>query len=147
MKKFRFRFEAVEKLRKNQEQRAMQEFAEAQRDYFACVREKEKLLIDLENALIGREKLADEWTSPHLFQLQDSHIFGVKKSIGRAEQTIIRAHKKLQKAMKAFLEARRNVKKIEHLKNKDLEIYKRDRAKYEQNRLDELTTMRFEVNE
>lgn len=147
MRKFHFRFDAVEKLRKNQEQRALQEFAQTQRDYFACVKIKENLLNDLEQALIHREKLGDNWTSTHLYQLQDSHIFGLKRSIGRAEQAIIRAHKKLQKAMKTFLDARRNCKKIEHLKDKDLEIYKRERTKYEQKQLDELTTMRYEVSE
>jgi len=147
MRKFHFRFEAVEKLRKNQEQRALQEFAASQREYFACVRAKENLLNELENALVTREKLADNWTSASLYQLQDSYIFGVKRSIGRSEQAIIKAHKKLQKAMKTFLDARRNLKKIEHLKEKDLLNYKQERTKYEQKRLDELTTMRFEVTE
>jgi flagellar export protein FliJ len=142
MKKFEFKFAAVLKQRKIREEDALRGLGQAQRAYQAELAHKSKLLSDLDLSLKRRELLGEIPVSPLAFQLEDQFIVGTKHAIRRADQAIFRATKGVEKALRAYLNARKQSRMIEILREKAYEQYRRERSKHEQKRLDDITIMR-----
>jgi flagellar FliJ protein len=143
MKKFRFRLETLLKVRTLREQEAMRLLAEAQRRYQAELAEKARLQAELERAFQGREALGGGAASTSTdFKLAHEFIVGGKHRLVRQEQAIFRAQKGIEKALRAYLQARRQTRAIELLREKDYAEFKRARAKQEQKVIDELSSVR-----
>lgn len=142
MKKFKFRFQAVEELRIRKEEEAMRAFAEAQELFRAEVGRRNELLGQLEGSMLRRESLANEPTLPANFALEEGFIAGTKQRIIQQEQAIYRAARRVRKAHQEFLAARRERMVIEKLRERELEEYKKAAAKKEQKELDELYVTR-----
>lgn len=142
MKKFEFKFAAVLRQRKVREEESLRALGRAQRAYQAELANKARLLAELENSLQRRENLGQVPISPLAFQLEDEFISGSKHWIRRADQVILRASKAVEKALRAYLTARRQTTMIERLREKAYEEYRRERAKYEQKQQDDLAVMR-----
>jgi flagellar export protein FliJ len=142
MRRFKFRFEAVEKVRRNREQQVLRLLGGAQRDLDAAKTRKIRLEQKLEEALKARELLGRTPVSAHEFALAEQFIRGTHQRIGQAEQGILRAQRALEKATRVYLLARRQLKAIETLREKHLVEWKRARAKKEQSVLEDLITTR-----
>ena len=61
----------------------------------------------------------------------------------RQDQAIVRASRSVEKALRAYLTARRQTRMIETLREKDYQEFKKMVAKKEQKELDELSAMRL----
>lgn len=147
MKKFKFRFEAVEKVRKSREQDTLRALAKAQDVLRMEKNKKEKLKSELEKSLMRRERLGMDPVGPSAFKTEEDFILGAKQRILQNEQAILRATKSVEKAMKNYLSARRLTRMMEVLREKALAAYRDEQRKIEQKRLDDLYTMRFRLQQ
>jgi flagellar FliJ protein len=143
MKKFKFKFSAVQKVRKSREEDALRNLGAAQRAYQSELGVKASLLSDLQLALERREKLGVEAVGILSFQLEQNFINGTKQRIIRQDQAIVRASRVVEKCLRAYLVCRRDTKMIETLREKEYAEFKKLVAKKEQKELDELSAMRF----
>ncbi len=147
MPNFKFKLESVLNQRKKREETALIAFGSAQRALQAAKDHKISLQNSLEQALFRREGLGTQETAGiHSFQLETDFIQGTKHRILQSDQGIARAQKGVEKAMRVYLAARRHTRSIELLREKALEDYKRERAKLEQKRLDDLLVMRARMS-
>ena len=142
MKKFRFQFETVLRLRKNRENDALRALAVAQRAYQADLERKAALVSELKAALLRRENLGTEAIGIDAFQIEENFIVGTKQRIIRQDQALVRASRAVEKNLRAYLHARRQTHTIELLREKQYLAFKKAVAKKEQKDLDELTVMR-----
>src|SRR4051812_45012657 len=122
MAKFIFRFETVLKVRKSREDETMRALGVAQRAHQANLSRKGELFAELERSLIRRENLAERPTSIEAFLLEQSHIDGTKQRIVQCEQAIMRSNKAVEKALRAFIAARKQTRMMETLKEKDFAL-------------------------
>jgi len=143
-KKFRFRFETVEKVRKMREDESLRLLAQAQTVYQEALDKRAQLGERLRLSLERREGLGGSEsplvTTP--FQLENEFIAGTKQRMIQAEHGIQRARRGVEKALRAYLHARRQTKIIESLREKDFAEYRKAMAKREQKDLDDLYVMR-----
>lgn len=147
MPKFAFRLESVLKLRKTREEEALRALGGAQRAYQACLAQKAGFLAQLEAALLRRERLGELAIGIEAFRIEQSYIEGTKQRITRADHAIFRASKLVEKALRAYLNARKQSRMLETLKEKDYNAFRKARAKIEARSLDDLTVMRFRMKE
>jgi len=145
-RKFRFRLESVENVRRSKEQECMRLLAQAQSRYHQALNFKSELLQALENALVRRERLSEAAQSILAYRVENDFILGTKQRIVQADQFIFKAKKHVEKALKTFLDARRATRAIEMLREKAYEEFKLDLRKREQKELEDLYVMRARMN-
>jgi flagellar export protein FliJ len=142
MKKFKFKFAAVERVRKEALDSALRGLAQAQRAFQSSVARKQELQRELEGALIRRESLGSDPVGPVAFQLENAYISGTKQRIVQQEQAIFRASRGVERALRAFLHARKQMRMVETLREKALADYKKARSKYLEKQQADLYVMR-----
>ncbi len=142
MKKFQFRFAAVEKVKRMKEEEALRELGKSQQALRKIHEHKLGLLQDIERSLIRREELGREPISSVAFQIESEFIWGTKQRIQHLDQAIVRAQKVVEKTMRGYLVARRQTRMIEVLREKELGRFKDEVRKKEAKNSDELTVMR-----
>src|SRR6185437_6673908 len=125
MRKFRFQFETVLRLRKSRENDALRALAAAQRAYQADLERKAKLISELKDALLRRENLGIEAIGIDAFKLEDFFIIGTKQRIVRQDQALVRASRAVEKCLRAYLHARRQTRTIELLREKHFIEFKK----------------------
>jgi len=146
MKKFQFKFETVEKVRKTREDEALRLLAQAQRVFQQARNHKERLVNDLNEALLRRELLAKEVVTVVAFFVEEDFITGTKQRIVYADQAILRAKRGVEKAIRFYLYARRQTRTIEILREKAYEEYKQQTKRQEQKEINDLHVMRARLN-
>lgn len=142
MKKFKFKFASVLHVRKIREEDALRELGLKQRKYQAEIENKARLMAELRDALQRRERLGAEAVEISAFHIEQKFIDGTKARIIRADQAIFRASKAVEKALRAYLTAKRQTRVIETLYDKEYAQFRRDMARIEQKKLDDLMVMR-----
>jgi flagellar export protein FliJ len=142
VKKFHFKFETVQKVRKQAEEAALRTLGEAQRAHQAALARKQSLMDDLVAALKRREALGAEPVSPVAFQLESEFISGTKVRIGHAELGIQKAMRGVEKALRAFLHARKQLRMIETIREKHFAEFKQQLRKREEKEQNDLYLMR-----
>ena len=141
-KKFRFRLEAVEKVRRAKEQETLRVLAAAQIKYQEALNHKQRLMEETHAALLRRENLATTSQPVLAYQLENEFINGNKMRILQADQAIFRVRKTVEKALKEVILAKRAVKALEKLREKAYAEYKTEVRKYEQKQTEELYVSR-----
>lgn len=141
-KKFRFRLETVEKVRRATEQEMLRALASAQSKYQEALRAKQTLMEETEAALVRRESLAGISQPVLAYQLENEFITGNKQRMIQADQAIFRARKFVEKALREVLVAKRALKAIEMLREKAFAEFKIEVNKKEQKDLEELYVTR-----
>lgn len=142
MQRFRFKFEAVDRVRKTAQDSALRALAEAQRRLQSCQQHKLDLLRQLEESRVRREQLGSGEVALPFVQTETDFIIGTKQRIIQADQAIFRATKVVQKAMRGYLQARRAKRSIELLREKAQQEHRKEVQRHEQKVLDDLYTMR-----
>jgi flagellar export protein FliJ len=137
----------VLQVRKNREKEALAALGAAQRVYQQAQGRKFALQERLKQSLVDRERLSDALVSPISFQVENDFISGTKQRIIQADQAIVRASRGVEKALRAYLAARRQSRMIEVIEEKDFADFKRDAARKEQKSMDELVVMRARLRE
>ncbi len=148
MKKFRFRFSAVERVRKIREDEALRALGVAQRNLAAAEARKTGLQGELVSARARFENMGrDSGVPASFFAIENDLIVGHRARLVQQEQAISRARRGVEKALRAYILARRHTRIIERLKERDLEEFKRERGKREQKVIDDQVSMRFGLTE
>lgn len=142
MRRFRFRFEAVERVRRARESEALRALAEAQGRYQEALSHKKNLVGQLSDALARRELLGSEPTRVMAFLTENDFISGTKQRIIQSDQAIVRATRGVEKALRSYLAAKRQLRVIETLRERHFSDFKRELAKREQKVLDDIYTTR-----
>lgn len=147
MRRFKFRFEAVEKVRRMREQQVLRLLGNAQRDLENARARKRRQQDALARGQLEREQLGRTPVTRADFALADDFIRGTEQRIRQADHSIARAEKALQKAQRVYLLARRQLRAIELLREKHLAEWKRETAKREQKVIDDLVSARARLNQ
>lgn len=142
MKRFRFKLAAVLGIRKNREDDALRSLGAAQRAYQEEISKKAQMVSDLSEALDRREFLGVEPVGALAFKLEEDFIQGTKYRITRADRDIVRASRVVEKALRVYLQARRQTRMLEILNEKERAEFLKQRAKLEQRNLDDMMIMR-----
>ncbi len=142
MKKFKFGLDALLQARRIKEDEALRNLAEAQKKLQLELEGKRSLQNQLEDSLSQRDFLGNISTPAAAFQCIQNFIMGTKQRIVRADQSVFRANRAVDKAMAIYLQARKMTRMIETLKERALEEFKAERKKHEQKQQDELSIMR-----
>lgn len=146
-KRFRFRLEAVERVRKTKEQEALRGLALAQAKYQDALNAKRKILEDNDRALARREALAVVPQPVLAYQMENEFIAGNRVRIVQSDQAIFRARKFVEKALREVIAAKRAVRAIEILREKAYEEFKTALRKREQKQLEEVYASRPRTSE
>ncbi len=142
MKKFRFNLEPVERVRKMKERDALRRLSESQRGFVAAVAAKEEIKKTREEALIRREELGKVAIGIHAFVTETHFITGLKQRMIQADQAIVRAQRQVEKSLRSYLHARRDLQAIEKLREKAYENFKMELRKAEAREMDDQQIMR-----
>lgn len=142
MAKFRFKFSSVLKVRKSREDSALAALGVAQRAYQAEIAKKSALLSSLSDALARRELLGSKPTDIMAFKVEQDFITGTKARIVRADQAILRATRGVEKALRSYLQAKRQTRMIEALYEKEHAEWRKEQSKRQQKQLDDMVSMR-----
>jgi flagellar export protein FliJ len=146
-KRFRFRLEAVEKVRRAKEQEALRGLAAAQAKYQETLAAKRRLLDDNECALLRRDALANTAQPILAFQIENEFIHGNRQRFVAADQAIFRARKFVEKALREVILAKRAVRALELLREKAYAEFKVALRKREQKELEEVYVSRPRLDE
>jgi flagellar FliJ protein len=147
MKKFRFRFETVLDVRRKREQDALVALGSAQRAYQHEVANKVNLQRDLQLSLERRESLGRQSTPIQTFLTEQDFITGTKQRLIKADHAILRASRVVEKALRAYLNARKQTRMIEALEEKDRREFRLEQSRKEQKLMDEMVIMRSRLRE
>jgi flagellar FliJ protein len=142
MKKFRFQFETLEKVRRTREGEALRLLSEAQAKVIHANEHKQALIRGMSLAMDRRAGLGGSATSPLDFMLESDFIAGQKIRIVQAEVAIQRSKRAVEKALRNYLHAKRQTRVIEMIREKRFAEYKLERAKHLQKEMDDVSTMR-----
>ena len=142
MKRFKFRLQAVETIRKRKEEDALQALARARSELQGLVDSRNALSSSLAEALNRRENLASTAVSADLFAVEEAFITGTRLRIRQAEVQIHRASRVVERAMRGYLHARRDTTVIEKIKESDFQEFKKERARMEAKEMDDLSSVR-----
>lgn len=138
MKRFRFRLEAVERVRRAKEQETLRGLALAQAKYQDALGAKRKIFEDNERALVRREGLAKAAQPILAYQIESEFIAGNRQRIAQSDQAIFRARKFVEKALREVMLAKRALRAIELLREKAYAEFKAALRKREQKELEEV---------
>lgn len=119
---------------------------EAQRAQQAAIRQKSALVNELNQGLVRRENLAAAPTDPTVYKLEEDFITGQKQRIGQADQAILRAKRGLEKALRVYIHARRQLRMMEVLREKAHAEYRQHLLKHEKREMDDLSIMRARLH-
>ncbi|MEN9723558.1 MAG: Flagellar FliJ protein [Pseudomonadota bacterium] len=142
MKRFKFRLEAVETIRKKKEDEALQVLAKARGDHQSAIDFRQNLERELRDSIARREGLAQECVGPEAYAIEEAFISGTKIRIQHAILKENRAARLVERAMRSYLHARRDTRVIETIRENDLQEFRREITKRELKEVDELSSSR-----
>jgi flagellar export protein FliJ len=146
-KRFRFRLEAVERVRRAKEQEALRALALAQSKYNESLRAKQALLEENNRALNRREQLARTAQPVLAYQIENEFISGNRQRMVQADQSIFRNRKFVEKALREVIMAKRALRAIELLREKAFAEFKQALRKREQKEMEEVYVSRQTTGE
>lgn len=147
MKRFRFRLETVERVRRTKEQEALRALALAQAKYHEALDAKRRLIEENERALLRREALAKTAQPVLAYQIENEFISGNRQRLVQSDQAIFRARKFVEKALREVIAAKRALRAIELLREKAFAEFKIALRKREQKEMEEVYLSRPRTGE
>jgi len=141
----KFRLESLLRLRKNEEDQIQREFGVIQ----AHLHNQEQELVDMES----REKrnkeelnqIQGQPQNPSTFMMYDRYFQSVKVLEHRQRQVISEIHSKADKKRKHLIEAVRQRRTLEILKERELLRHRKEQAKRETALLDEVASAQWHM--
>jgi len=142
MKRFKFRLEAVETIRKHKEQDALQILGRARQELQLILARKSQFESTLADALLRRERLANSSVTADEFAVLEQFIAGTKHRIRQTEQQAARALRVVERATRGYMHARRDCMVIETIRENDLQEHRKERSRAEMKEMDDLSSIR-----
>lgn len=146
MAKFQFKLEAVEMLKKQNEQKALEELGQYQRNFQEKIDAKRMLQEKKQKAFVSKNELLSRDAGVVEIRGIEDYISGLNQQLQRADQAIVRARRFLEQAMRQYIQARKEKKMIDRLHEKELEAFRLEQAKLEQKKIDDLISVRARLN-
>lgn len=146
MAKFNFRLEAVENLKKQSEQKALEELSHYQRIFMEKLELKQEIMDKKKNAFAAKNELLSKDANINEIRGYDDYITGLNVQIIKADQAIIRTRRFLEQAMKQYVQKRKEKMMLEKLHEKDFVEFKQEQARLLQKQLDDLISVRARLN-
>jgi flagellar protein FliJ len=145
--KFKFNLEKILTHRKNIENLAQKDFGEAQHLLNIEIEKINKMIRDVQDAQAERQQVTSTGgqVSGNLQQVHD-FLIGQEIRINRQKETIKRHQSLVEEKRQILLNASKEYKIIEKLKEKRFHSFKQEANYREQVRADDLATMRFGRN-
>ncbi len=138
MKKFRFRLERVLQYKEALKNERMKELLEKN----MLVREKNEHLRELESAMLLNTLEQNAMLAAEQLYLAQAYGSRLKSEIELTKEELAEAEKHAQEAMKKYVEASKEEKSLQVLKDKKREEYEEEIQREETNFLDELAVQR-----
>jgi flagellar FliJ protein len=144
MKKFKFVFETLLKLKSLAESQAQKDL----QDIKAKVRKEELVLVEMYESVENSYQLGLEYkvegkeVSPKL-DIVETFIIGQNKRIVQKREEIRRLKQQEEEKHEVWLEKRKEKKSLELLKDKKFEEFKKEKNKKETNKIDDMVSVRF----
>lgn len=142
MKRFQFRLSTVERIRKDEERRALQGVGASRQRLDQAKKFKLKLQIARNQALSRQERLSVKGARVEEFFIEDRFIRGQEKRIEHAELSIQKAIRALEKSVRIYQFTRRRLMQIEKLHEKARVEFERALKRHEEKELRDLLVMR-----
>jgi flagellar FliJ protein len=140
MRRFVFSLQKVLEYRQRLEEQAIRAFAEAQAQLMHEQAVLHKLLIEREECL--RRSHRCQHLSVELLAVEQTYLSALEERIARQRQRVAEAEKVLEEKRQALIEAQRERKTLERLREKQYEEWRQEWLRTEQKALDELATVR-----
>lgn len=141
--KFKFQLDPLLKFRKVQEEEAMREYSEAQDILEMALHDLEALYNTIDQAMADIEEIVrNGGLTKEKQAFLDEYIKGQKIKIER-QRVVVREKKQIaEEKYEVFLEATKEYKVIEKLKENRRVVFKKEMKKKEQKVVDDLVVMR-----
>lgn len=146
MAKFKFQLEAVEKVRIQAEEKALETMSIQQKIYQEKINYKKELIAKKSNAFLAKNEMLTRDSNVNEIRLQEEYISGINQRLLRADQAIVRARRFLEQAMREYIKARKERKMVDRIKEKAVETFKINQNRLEQKNIDDLISMRSRLN-
>jgi flagellar FliJ protein len=140
MRRFVFSLQKVLEYRQRLEEQAIRAFAEAQAQLMHEQAVLHKLLIEREECL--RRSHRRQHLSVELLAVEQTYLSALEERIEQQRQRVAEAEKVLEEKRQALIEAQRERKTLERLREKQYEEWRQEWLRTEQKALDELANVR-----
>jgi len=140
MRRFVFSLQKVLEYRQRLEEQAIRAFAEAQAQLMHEQAVLHKLLIEREECL--RRSNRRQHLSVELLAVEQTYLSALEERIEQQRQRVAEAEKVLEEKRQALIEAQRERKTLERLREKQYEEWRQEWLRTEQKALDELANVR-----
>ncbi|MBN22287.1 MAG: hypothetical protein CL678_13480 [Bdellovibrionaceae bacterium] len=147
MKKFKFRFSAVEKIRITQEKEALKKLADAQKKFYDLVAIKDKYRDEISQSYERKKTIEKRDFNSSEIYLEETFVLGNKYRSLINDFSIEKANKVLRNKMTEFIECRQKKEMIQKIKEKDKENFNIQVTKKEQKEVDDINVMRRKMRE
>lgn len=141
-KKFKYKLEGLLKLRKFKESNLKMELGKINRDIVAVKDEIRELHSDISDSYSTQETFLKSHTKSKMAQFYPTYIKGRKQVIENKESLLYSLEKKYQKKLAELNMAMGETKVIANMKEADLEKYRKQIEKKEQENIEEMGIMR-----
>jgi flagellar protein FliJ len=120
---------------------------QAYSEYGLIVKKKAALLEKLDSIIHERDERISRWEGENLTTIieirQRSHFLeGLNVKIANIKKDLLKVEKELQAKQAIFLEKKKDERMWHHLRDKSYELYLQKEKKEEQDRMDEMATIR-----
>ncbi|MBU1101684.1 MAG: flagellar FliJ family protein [Bacteroidetes bacterium] len=140
MKKFNYKFESIQKIKKTQEKQAQKEVATIDLEIEKWKEKRGRLLIEAKTA---RDEFPFENITVSDIAFHKNHQLVMKRMIEDTNQQISSLQLSREKKMTELLERSRESKMYEILKEKHLDIFVKEQDKIELSQIDEFATQKY----
>ncbi len=143
MRRFVFSLQKVLEYRQRLEEQAIRAFAEAQAQLTHEQAVLHKLLIEREECL--RRSHRRQHLSVELLAVEQTYLSALEERIEQQRQRVAEAEKVLEEKRQALIEAQRERKTLERLREKQYEEWRQEWLRTEQKALDDLAAVRATI--
>jgi flagellar FliJ protein len=140
MRRFEFSLQKVLDYRRRREEQAIRAFAQAQAQLLHEQAVLHRLLVEREECL--RRSHRRQRLTMELLDVEQTYLTTLERRIEAQRERVAEVEKVLEERRQALIEARRERKALERLREKHYEQWRQETLRTEQKALDELATMR-----
>ena len=142
MKRFRFEFDSLLRVRRAQESHILGALQSAQQDYQSALKFKAEIQEGLHKADVRQASFGAEIVTMELFHREAYHLVSLRRRRTLADQRILKASRVLERAMRAYQLIKKKIKMLETLEEKKSAAYRLELNRQERRLADDLTLMR-----
>ena len=137
MRGYKFPLEDILNLREDKEQNVMEEMSQIQNTLLA--QQKDLMELEEEISSIGN----NSYKTIQELRYQSVYKSNLKEKVQEQNERIIQTGEELEESRQELIEAQKDRKVMEKLKEEDKEKYEKETRRIEQNELDEIAVLKF----